>query len=471
MSGPKAEVLGYYLPNQAYVELKPGQQPYFYYEGKYELVTPTNYQWNTQYTGIYSAIYEGNNPVWLETGVQFYVGIPAPPPPPSAVAGYYVENGYQSLAPGETAIYYYEGIKYPVKTQEDVEWAKYCKSYPAIEYQTGNIRWLSIGTLFCLNPSAVPRPSWSPFQSSFETRPIPSQSQKGDPANIAGVSADTMVVSPQPTDQMAGQGLSPVSNLFAPADLSKTEFNFPPPPPPAVPNNPPMQQFTKPPSPKALPQLSRQSMIPDSSAPSIKQFPCSICHNLVTKHIKLRAHKYCLKCALGKLKRNELTSTSSGGEASWSADEIYGLYSQLKKTLDEASKADLPAEVPLPIDTFVCVGKDKPEKPDYPPRGHFAGKAAVVAEGGCPNGHVLCKGCANGLNSCPVCGAFVPYQELPSGCPAFPGKCENHCASFEKACQVPGCTGGMWPKKQRKHEEAKIEEAKEVPPQAPKKEA
>jgi hypothetical protein len=29
----------------------------------------------------------------------------------------------------------------------------------------------------------------------------------------------------------------------------------------------------------------------------------------------------------------------------------------------------------------------------------------------------------------------------------------------------------MWPKKQPKHEEAKIEEAKEAPPQAPKKEA
>jgi len=33
---------GYYLPNQAYVQLQPSKQSYFYYKGQYTLVIPPN---------------------------------------------------------------------------------------------------------------------------------------------------------------------------------------------------------------------------------------------------------------------------------------------------------------------------------------------------------------------------------------------------------------------------------------------
>jgi len=88
--------------------------------------------------------------------------------------------------------------------------------------------------------------------------------------------------------------------------------------------------------------------------------------------------------------------------------------------LDDTAKAELPAEIPLPLDSFVCIGQDKPERPGYPSRGHIIGQGALVAEGGCPNGHILCKRCADDLLTCPICEACVLYQEL-SDCPMYPG--------------------------------------------------
>jgi len=133
-------VAGYYLPNQVYVQLQPSQQPYFYYNGQYTLVTPANYQWSAQYPDVYTAIYVGNEAELLPTGTQFYVETPPPPPPPaSVVAGYYEGSAYQPLAPGEAAVYYYNGETYPVSTQQDVEYAKNSQCYPGIKNRTGGV--------------------------------------------------------------------------------------------------------------------------------------------------------------------------------------------------------------------------------------------------------------------------------------------------------------------------------------------
>jgi len=436
----QGRVAGYYLPNQAYVQLQPSQQPYFYYNGQYTLVTPANYQWSARYPDVYTAIYVGNEAEWLPTGTQFYVETPPPPPPPaSAVAGYYEGSAYQPLAPGEAAVYYYNGETYPVSTQQDVEYAKNSQCYPGIKDKTGGVRYLAQGTVFYLNPThdtataTVPNQSYQPSESYDPSRQFYS----------------TTVASAQAADKK-------------PAPM-RTSINLPPPPKqPLVPANPPPSTPTAvDQQPTPAPNLSRSAVF--SSA--VRQVKCRICSTLQTRHIKVRSDIYCLNCALGKLKRNELSSGAAGAQAFWSAGEIYEVYSQLSNMLDEATKAELPTEIALPLESLLCVAYDKLERPGYPPRGHIIGKNAVVAgEEGCPNGHVLCKGCANKLSTCPVCGSFVAYEEVPLGCPAHPGD-GAHCAGFDRVCEAPGCQGGKWPKKQRKPEEAKVEEGQAPAPE------
>ena len=173
-------------------------------------------------------------------------------------------------------------------------------------------------------------------------------------------------------------------------------------------------------------------------------------------------------CALNKLRDGDLRSNvKSGGVADWSAKEIVEVYCYLSKMLDEASKAQLPPSIPLPLDSKVCVARNHSVHEGYPAKGHIIGKDAWVVEGGCPN-HVLCKNCANNLVTCPECPSFVPYFDPPHGCPACPNDIK-HCATFSKPCGVEGCAGGVWLPKKRP-EEAKAEEPKELP-KAPAEEA
>jgi hypothetical protein len=153
-----------------------------------------------------------------------------------------------------------------------------------------------------------------------------------------------------------------------------------------------------------------------------------------------------LKCTLEYLQHQEKWMKTEK-QAPWSAMEIIEVYQLLFELLDD--KQQLPMNIPLPFESYICIARSEVVAPGYPAYGHIIGKGALVAEGGCPNGHVLCKNCADKLSFCPEpnCGASIAYQEMPFGCPAYPGD-ENHCAYFNKACEVEGCDGGMWPRKQ-----------------------
>ena len=172
----------------------------------------------------------------------------------------------------------------------------------------------------------------------------------------------------------------------------RTSVNLPPKQPLVPANPPPSTPTAADQQPTPAPNTPRIPMV----SPAVRRVKCHICSTLQTRHIKVRSEIYCFNCALGKLKRNGLSSGAAGAQAFWSAGDRYEVYSQLSSMLDEAMKAELPAEIPLPLESFLCVAHDKLVKPGYPPRGHIIGKDAVAAgEEGCPNGHVLCKGCAN----------------------------------------------------------------------------
>jgi hypothetical protein len=184
---------------------------------------------------------------------------------------------------------------------------------------------------------------------------------------------------------------------------------------------------------------------------------CSWCSTLTFKYINIRGKiSICPNCALSCI--NNLESVIERNEPAFSEGKIAEIYKWLSG-MDESIKRQLPRDIPLPLESFICPARNQAVVPGYPPQGHIIGKDAMIVEGGCPNGHVLCKACASILRSCPYpnCGAFVPYKERPVGCPAHPGD-EGHCAYFNKPCNVEGCTGGMWPLE--KPEEAKAEEEK-----------
>ena len=219
---------------------------------------------------------------------------------------------------------------------------------------------------------------------------------------------------------------------------------------------------------------TEQSLEPDPalcqllSTNQMQPRKCTECGAMVLTFSRIFGNVVCHECAINRLCEGRLSSMESGKDMHWSARIIAELYSQLSEITDEAMRARLPPTIPMPLDCFVCVARNKACAVGYPAEGHFAGLLAKLAEEGCPNGHAICKGCAAKLTTCPKCKSFVPYQELPfHGCPACPGDNRHH-ASRTRGCQLPGCIGGPWPPKARPEEakvvEVTVKEPKVQPP-------
>jgi len=381
-----------------------------------------------------------NQSVWLPDGIQFYTKTVASPAPPvqQPTWSYYYSNQLMTLGPGQTPVYWYSEQCYPVNSQEDIEWAKHPTCTPGIKYSTGEVVQLPSGTVF--------------FQNAATTVAIP-------PA--AG-----SYVYPTPPPFPSPNVGSIITTAVPPSLIPNTL----PVPPPTLPTPP-----TVPVPPHMLPTIPTVSVPPPTipTTPTLrvppptlptKQKPkkCSVCGEMKPLYFTICSSSICHQCAFTKLSEGRLSSIHDGAETPWTGQVIFDLYSSISKLPDEALRVGLPPTIPLPLDSFVCVARNEACAVGYPAEGHFAGLSAKVAEGGCPNGHAICKGCATKLTTCPKCKSFVPYLELPLGCPACPGD-YKHCANFEKACNVPGCTGGTWPPKARP-EEAKVEEPKVQPP-------
>ena len=220
------------------------------------------------------------------------------------------------------------------------------------------------------------------------------------------------------------------------------------------------------PSLSAPPQSTPDTVI--HPPPTPPELTCKGCRTLTAKHITLRQDIYCLNCAL-KYQQHQKKWMKVEKQPSWSPWEQIEVYQSLFMLFDESEKERLPADIPLPHESYICIARNYAVAPGYPAHGHIIGKGAKVVEGGCPNGHVLCMKCAGGIRSCPEphCGAFVAYQMMPLGCPAYPGD-ENHGASFNKACRVAGCVGGVWPRKQPEGAEAEGTSPSQSKDEAPK---
>lgn len=186
---------------------------------------------------------------------------------------------------------------------------------------------------------------------------------------------------------------------------------------------------------------------------SISPLKCKLCNSQSAKQITIREDAYCLKCVLQSLNHPELIIERK--ESAWSTGEIVKIYESLSGMLDERTIEQLPRDIPLPIGHCICIGCKEAVTSGYPDYGHIVAKEALAVGRGCPNGHVLCKDCADKLPSCPEpnCGAFVAQQVRPSTGPALSFGEGNRYAGFYGACIAEESAEGMPPKEQP--EEAK----------------
>ena len=164
MASSEQRVIGYYLPDQTFVPLKPNQQPFFVKDGEFVEVTPANSILNLQDSDIRMAICWMT---WLPESTRFCLGTSQVSPLVTSVAGYHDGNEYRPLSLGETAVYFHAGQSCRVTTLADVELARSSLCIPGIE-SAGKRTWLNQGTVFYLSAAAPWLPS--PVQEECKFR-------------------------------------------------------------------------------------------------------------------------------------------------------------------------------------------------------------------------------------------------------------------------------------------------------------
>lgn len=341
--------------------------------------------------------------------------------------GYYYPNGfYYQLGPNQQLYFLYNSQYYPITPDNYQQSSQY-----VCVLCEGNQTWqLPPGTTFYVENV------WC--SQSFGSSGMVDGSTSGsgsypDPGSQFHPMAQTLPTPPPPKPQSQTHDTPPERDI---------------PPDPAINSQPADIKTTR---------IQPSQAQPPAWNPPARQVKCKWCSTLTFKYIDIRkSYSICPNCALESL--NNLEMVIERNEPAFSEGKIAEIYMWLSG-MDESIKQHLPRDIPLPIGSHICPARNKAVVPGYPSHGHIIGNSAKVEEGGCPKGHLLCKGCADRLRFCPYpnCGEFVAYQEKRMGCPAHPGD-EGHCAYFNKACNVEGCTGGMWPKELP--EEAKAEEEK-----------
>lgn len=163
---------------------------------------------------------------------------------------------------------------------------------------------------------------------------------------------------------------------------------------------------------------------------------CVVCQRSEAFTMEIFRKVYCVFCLQKKVIANELFF-GDDPRKDWSPQVVCEVLEALYQHLPDNLKQQLPVCYPLPHDHFLCYGKVERLGqggwyPGHP--AHISGVGNKCMQDSCPNGHDLCKTCANTLMNCPMCQSFIPYEE-PS---PDEGDCPNHCASFTKPCLTCG---------------------------------
>lgn len=381
------EAVGYMLQGK-YYSLQNGEKGAFFFNNCYFPVTADNIRQGNEHPRILRCLQMAENSYKALEGANFLLA-----EPPYTVLGYYEGERLVPLQAGEQFWIAYEGGSYPLRWEGDLEYLRNPQCTPWI---LCNGQWREVPSKHFFVGEKIPVPE------------LPHPPAAGQPAEI------------QPAAPLPQPVLQPAAPMPAP-----------------LPSNPVQEER------KIIPQLAvvPQPSMPNEGATALSK-RCQDCKSPSTQYMAVPSI-CCSRCLLGAITSGNL---STGSGPAWSEGIICDVMNFLRNT---QLRDQLPAYIPLPKDHFVCSGKNKPFAPGYPPRGHIIGKAFVIAEGGCPNKHVLCKECANYLSNCPQCQAFIFYEECPRGCPLNKDSCD-HCADFDRACEVPGCTGGRWPRRKQR---------------------
>lgn len=164
---------------------------------------------------------------------------------------------------------------------------------------------------------------------------------------------------------------------------------------------------------------------------------CVLCQSTEAYTVEVFKKVYCVQCLQKRVINGELFFGEGTLRKDWSVQVVCEVLEALYMHLPDNLKRELPVCYPLPLEHFLCYGREEKMGTGgwYPGRpAHISGIRNKCTEESCPNGHDLCKICANTLTHCPQCGSFIPYEEPR---PDEEG-CTNHCASFTKACLTCG---------------------------------
>ena len=365
-----------------YYPLQNGEKGVFFFNNREFPVTADNIRQGNEHPRILRCLKMAENSCKALEGATFLLA-----DPPYTVLGYYEGGRLVPLQAGEQFMIAYEGSSYPLRWEWDLE---YLRNPQCVPWILCNGQWREV-----------------PSRNFFVGEKLPELQLPLPPPAEQPAALQPEVIQPAMPQSVALQPAAPI--------------------PAPLPYNPVQEER------KFIPQPAV------AAGPTALSKPCKDCNSLSTQYMALPSI-CCARCLLGAI-TSGILSTKSGPE--WSEGIIYDVMNFLRNT---QLRDKLPAYIPLPKDHYVCFGKDKPFAPGYPPRGHIIGRAFMVAEEGCPNQHVLCMECANRLNSCPQCQAFILYEECKQGCPLDP----NHCAGFDQECQAPNCTGGRWQRRKQR---------------------
>lgn len=275
--------------------------------------------------------------------------------PKPTILGYYVGTRLVELRPGEELWLIHGDSRHPLRWKCDLEYLKYPECQPYSQYQD---QWTMVPSRNFYTGGELPSLPVPPELPSPQVAPRP------------------VVVQIPPAAVPASQPRGPVVVQLPPA---------------AVPLNPP-------------------------TAPKNFSKPCKACLRMSASFKNILSRDICQDCLCDSITSQRLSVMINNSELVYTAEMIYQIMNFLRVVLPNQGINILPGAFPIPRDHVICIGKNEQVAPGYPPQGHIIGLPAVLEEGGCPNGHLLCKNHGDALDNCPVCGAFIPYK-APAPCP------------------------------------------------------
>jgi len=363
------------------VPIQPGETACYRHGDEFILLDPNSFAKYHNHPD-YTPCIRSNECVYLPVGTNF---MQISSSPPVKLLGYYAP-----LLPGEQAVVYIEGVWHDVYSETALAWTQYPGVYVGVKRE-GRVDVLPLG-------------SWFQVEAPLSAPPVENPPQ--------------VIVPTEVPSSHINSAESPAASQPAPAPAEPCET----------------------PASKSLPryaeEIKQSALTSQSMSRPRPSSTCKSCKTETQEVLPVFSQFFCLRCLLEQFQKQRLSSPSRSGKCDWNAELIYALWTELKEKLSPEDLPKLPQQCPLPLDSTICLGKNVPIKPNYPPTGHIVGSSSICSEDSCPE-HLLCRACADSLSECPQCGHTISFEE-PQDCGCESAESILQPATFDTPCSNCG---------------------------------